>query len=74
METVRKLVKEEANADWLLGRGRGAETGAEKVVMVEGATASMVVLSLAMGVSGIIGVSRGSIGFTESRSIWTVPA
>jgi hypothetical protein len=63
---VRKLVKEAASADWLVGSDLVAGTGAEKVVMVV-----VLLLSLAIGIaverSGI--VSTGRVFLSESRRI-----
>lgn len=71
METVRKFVKDAANAFWLSGIDLGAATGAENVVMVV-VTGLTVVLSLAIGIaiegSGIV-VSTERTGLTESRRI-----
>jgi hypothetical protein len=63
---VRKLVKEAASADWLVGSDLVAGTGAEKVVMVV-----VLLLSLAIGIaverSDI--VSTGRVFLSESRRI-----
>ena len=71
MDTVRKLVKDAANADWLSGIDLGAVTGAGNVVMVV-VTGLTVVLSLAIGIAiegpGVV-VSTGRTGWTESRRI-----
>ena len=73
METVRKFVKDAANADWLLGIDLGAVTGAENVVMVV-VTELTVVLSLAIGIavegsSVVVSTGRRTMVLTESREI-----
>lgn len=63
---MRKLVKEAASADWLVGSDLVAGTGAEKVVMVV-----VLLVSLAIGIaverSSVVSTVR--VILTESRRI-----